>query len=154
MLPTDANFMGNVFGGVVLAEVDRVAYVTACRHSGLNCVTASFDRVDFFAPIRLGQVVTFDSRITFVGHSSMEIWVEVHAEDLAGGPALPVGNAFVTMVAIGADGRPAPVRPLELTTPQERTLFDEGRVRMEGRRSARIHSPPSPPTKQRTGELR
>lgn len=140
-VPTDANFMGNVFGGVILAEIDRVAYVTATRHSGLNCVTASFDRVDFLAPVRLGQVVTFDSRITYVGHSSMEILVEVHAEDLAGGPTRQVGTAFVTMVAVGPDGRPTPVRPLELSTDDERRLFREGEARMNARRATR--TPPA-----------
>lgn len=140
-VPTDANFMGNVFGGVILAEIDRVAYVTATRHSGLNCVTASFDRVDFLAPVRLGQVVTFDSRITYVGHSSMEILVEVHAEDLAGGPTRQVGTAFVTMVAVGPDGRPTPVRPLELSTDDERRLFREGEARMTARRATRTPPP-------------
>jgi len=140
MVPTDANFQGNVFGGVILAEVDRVAYVTATRHSGLNCVTASFDRVDFLAPVRLGEVVTFDSRITYAGHTSMEIWVHVQAEELAGGPKIPVGNAFVTMVAVGPDGRPTPIRSLELSMPEERQLFDEGRARMEARRQSRRSS--------------
>ena len=136
-VPNDANFMGNVFGGVILAEIDRVAYVTATRHSGLNCVTASFDGVDFFAPVRLGQMVTFDSRLTFVGHSSMEIWVQVHAEDLSGPPRRLVGNAFVTMVAVGPDGRPTPVRPLALTTDEERRLHAEGEARSAARRRAR-----------------
>ena len=147
-VPTDANFMGNVFGGVILSEVDRVAYITATRHSGLNCVTASFDRVDFIAPVRLGEVATFQSRLTFVGHTSMEVWVEVHTEALAGGPRRLVGNAFVTMVAVGSDGHPAPVRELELTTPEERRLFEEGRARMEARKRSR--QPPTP--KEKEGE--
>ena len=140
-VPTDANFMGNVFGGVILSEIDRVAYVTATRHSGLNCVTASLDRVDFLAPVRLGQVVTFDSRLTSVGHSSMEVLVEVHAEDLLGGPRARVGSAFVTMVAVGADGHPTPVRPLELTTDDERRRFKEGEERMLARRATRASGP-------------
>jgi acyl-CoA hydrolase len=137
MVPTDANFMGNVFGGAILAEIDRVAYVTATRHSGLSCVTASFDRVDFLAPVRLGQVVTFDSRITFVGRSSMEVWVGVHAEELTGPPKLRVGDAFVTMVAVGPDGQPTAVRPLVLTNEDERRLFAEGQARMAARRDLR-----------------
>jgi acyl-CoA hydrolase len=140
-VPTDANFMGNVFGGVILAEIDRVAYVTATRHSGLSCVTASFDRVDFLAPVRLGQVVTFDSRLTFVGRSSMEIWVGVHAEELTGPPKLRVGDAFVTMVAVGPDGRPTPVRPLILTDEEERRRFAEGAARMAARRALRHDGP-------------
>ena len=145
-VPTDANFMGNVFGGVILAEIDRVAYISATRHSGLNCVTASFDSVDFLAPVRLGQVVTFDSRITYVGHASMEVWVQVHAEDLSGPPRRFVGSAFVTMVAVGPDGRPTAVRPLAIATEEERRLFSEGEARMSVRRrtrdAARSRRPP------------
>ena len=129
--------MGNVFGGVILEEIDRVAYVTATRHSGLSCVTASFDRVDFIAPVRLGQVVTFESRLTFVGRSSMEIWVGVHAEDLSGPPRRRVGDAFVTMVAVDADGHPTEVRPLMLTTEEDRRLHDEGAARMAARQALR-----------------
>jgi acyl-CoA hydrolase len=142
-VPTDANFMGNVFGGVILAEIDRVAYVTATRHSGLSCVTASFDRVDFLAPVRLGQVVTFDSRLTYVGRSSMEVWVGVHSEDLTGPERLRVGDAFVTMVAVGPDGRPTPVRPLILSTDEERRLHEEGHARMLARQRLR-HPAPGP----------
>ena len=136
-IPSDANFMGNVFGGVILEEIDRVAYVTATRHSGLSCVTASFDRVDFIAPVRLGQVVTFESRLTFVGRASMEVWVGVHAEDLSGPPKRRVGDAFVTMVALGPDGRPTPVRPLILATDEERRLHAEGAARMAARQALR-----------------
>jgi acyl-CoA hydrolase len=137
MVPTDANFMGNIFGGAILAEVDRVAYVTATRHSGLNCVTASFDRVDFIAPVHVGQVVEFDARLTYVGRSSMEVWVRIDAEDLSGGGKRLVGNALVTMVAVDKKGRPLEVRPLSLTTPEERQLFAEGRERMVLRRQGR-----------------
>jgi acyl-CoA hydrolase len=137
MVPTDANFMGNVFGGQILSEVYRVAYVSARRHSGQNCVTASFDRVDFIAPVHVGDVVEFDAEVTFVGRTSMEVWVEVRAEDLSGGPHQLVGNAFVTMVAVDRDGRPVPVPPLKLTTPEETERFEAGRQRMESRRRTR-----------------
>jgi acyl-CoA hydrolase len=136
-IPTDANFMGNVFGGQLLAEVDRVAYITACRHAKANCVTASFDRVDFIAPVHVGEVVVFDSLLTYVGQSSMEVWVRIRAEALEGGPPLLVAEAFVTMVAIGTDGRPVPVPPLALNTAEERLRFEEGRARMETRRKMR-----------------
>jgi acyl-CoA hydrolase len=137
MVPTDANFMGNVFGGAILAEVDRVAYVTATRHSGLNCVTASFDRVDFIAPVHVGEVVEFDATLTYVGRSSMEVWVRILAENLSGGTRQIVGNAFITMVAVGEDGSPVAVRPLSLTTDEERRRYAEGEARMKERRRSR-----------------
>ncbi len=142
MVPTDANFVGNVFGGQILAEVDRVAYITATRHAKSNCVTASFDRVDFILPVHVGEVVDFDAMLTYVGRSSMEVWVRVQSEALAGGALQLVGEAFVTMVAVDPHGRPAPVPPLVLESDEERRRFEEGRRRMEARRrtrSARAH---------------
>lgn len=142
MVPTDANFMGNVFGGHVLDEIDRVAYIAASRHARTSCVTASFDRVDFLSPIHVGDVVDFDAELTYVGTSSMEVWVRVRAEPSHGGDARPVGEAFVTMVAVDADGRPVPVAPLVLESVEERARFEEGRRRMEERRRTRHSRPP------------
>jgi len=137
MVPTDANFMGNVFGGHILGEIDRVAYIAATRHSHATCVTASFDRVDFLAPVHVGDVVSFDAELTFVGTSSMEVWVRVRAESGHGGDSRMVGEAYVTMVAIDGLGRPVPVPPLVLETVEERLRFEEGRRRMEERRRTR-----------------
>ena len=141
MVPTDVNFAGNVFGGHILAEIDRVAYIAATRHSQASCVTASFDRVDFLSPVHVGDVVDFDAEITYVGTSSMEIWVRVRAESMHGGDPRPVGEAFVTLVAIDASGRPTPVPPLLLETVEERLRFEEGRRRMEERRRTRHRQP-------------
>jgi acyl-CoA hydrolase len=137
MVPSDANFSGNVFGGEILSEVDRVAYITACRHAASPCVTASFDRVDFLEPVRVGEVVECAAELTYVGHSSMEVAVRVHARPVASGPSRPVAQAFVTMVAVDAAGRPVAVPPLTLTSEEERRRYSEGRARMELRRSSR-----------------
>ncbi len=142
MVPADANFTGNVFGGAILAEIDRVAYITATRHAKATCVTASFDRVDFVAPVHVGEVVDFDAVLTYVGRSSMEVWVRVHAEALPTGTSGLVAAAFVTMVAVDAAGRPVSVPPLELESEEERVRFEEGRRRMEERRRLRGHSAP------------
>ena len=141
MLPTDTNFMGNVFGGHILDEIDRVAYIAATRHSKASCVTASFDRVDFLHPIHVGDVVDFDAELTYVGTSSMEVWVRVHVEPTHDGDPRMVGEAFVTMVAVDPQGRPVPVPPLVLESVEERLRFEEGRRRMEERRRTR---PPRP----------
>jgi acyl-CoA hydrolase len=141
MVPADANFMGNIFGGTILAEVDRVAFVTATRHAGGNCVTASFDRVDFIAPVHVGDLAEFVATVTFVGRSAMEVWVEVRAEDLRGGPSRLVGNAFVTMVALDDDGRPRSIPTLTLTNDAERKRFQNGERRMAVRRETRAKGP-------------
>lgn len=141
-LPTDANFMGHVFGGVILAEIDRVAYISATRHAGRSCVTASFDRVDFIAPVYVGEVVQFDAALTYAGRTSMEVRVLVTSEPLEGGEARRVGEAFVTMVAVDVTGRPTPIPALSPATDEERRRFEEGRRRMEERRRSRAHAGP------------
>jgi acyl-CoA hydrolase len=137
MVPTDANFTGNVFGGSILEEIDRVAYITASRHAKLTCVTATFDRVDFLAPVQVGEVLDFEAMLSYVGRSSMEVAVRVRAEAVHGGHVRQVAQAFVTMVAVDASGRPAPVPPLVLENDEERRRFDEGRARTEERRRTR-----------------
>jgi acyl-CoA hydrolase len=136
IVPSDVNFHGNAFGGKILADVDQVAYITASRHSKATCVTASFDRADFVAPVHVGDLVRFDSRITCVGRSSMEVWVQVDAEPAEGGSTRRVLEAFVTMVALGQDDRPVAVPPLRLETDEDRRRFAEGQARM----AARQHS--------------
>ena len=137
MVPSDANFMGNVFGGEIMAEVDRVAYITACRHAGATCVTASIDRVDFLEPVHVGEVVEFGAQLTYVGHSSMEVAVEVEARPVSAGGARPVARAFVTMVAVGPDGRPVAVPPLQLVSDEERRRYEQGHRRSDERRRSR-----------------
>lgn len=137
MVPSDANFMGSVFGGVVLSEIDRVAFITANRHAKQPCVTASFDRVDFLAPVHVSDVVDFDAMLTWVGRSSMEVWIRVRAEGLSGSPSRPVAQAYVTMVAVGPEGRPAAVPPLQLESAEERARFAAGQRRMDERRRSR-----------------
>jgi acyl-CoA hydrolase len=137
MIPTDANFMGNVFGGAILEDIDKVAYVTATRHSHANCVTASFDRVDFLRPVHVGQVVEYDARITFVGTTSMEVTIEARAEELTGGLKYPVVRALVTMVAVDRSGHPIAVAPLKFKGAEERREFARGRARMEARKRLR-----------------
>jgi acyl-CoA hydrolase len=137
MVPTDANFSGNVFGGSILAEIDRVAYITATRHARTTTVTASIDRVDFIEPVHVGDVVDFEARLTWAGTSSMEVWVRVSAEETAGGTPQLVGEAFVTMVAIDASGKPVKVPPVVPANDEERRRFEEGRERAEQRRRSR-----------------
>jgi acyl-CoA hydrolase len=147
MEPTDANMMGNVFGGVILADVDRAAYISATRHARSDCVTASVDRLDFLEPVRIGEVVEYRSMLTCVGRSSMEVWVEAEAEGIRGGAKRHVVHAYLTMVAVGPEGRPVPVAPLAVTTEEERRRFEAGQRRMEMRQRTREHPPvgrPSP----------
>jgi acyl-CoA hydrolase len=133
MMPHQVNNHGHVFGGVILSMVDRVAGVASMRHSGVPCVTVSFDRVDFKEPIFTGELVTCAARVNFVGRTSMEIGVRVEAENLFTGETRHTNTCFLTFVAIDADHRPIPVPPLKLETEEDHKRFREGQRRREVR---------------------
>lgn len=138
MMPTMANNLGNVFGGVVLSLVDRVAAVAAIRHARQPCVTVSFDRVDFHEPIYLGELVTARASVNFVGKTSMEIGVRIEAENLVSGNRRHTNSCYVTFVAIDESGKPVPVPEIIPETTEERRRYlaasDRRRLRMEERR--------------------
>ena len=133
MFPSDANPAGNVFGGEILKHIDMVAGIVAQRHSQSNAVTVSMDSVNFLKPVLVGNVLSLDARINYVHNSSMEIEVRAEAEDIVTGIRTVTGTAFVTFVALGKDGKPALVPKLALKTDDDRTKFEEGRVRMDDR---------------------
>lgn len=130
MTPNDANILGKVFGGSLLAMIDLAASATAQRYSGHVCVTASFDRVDFLLPIEIGSLVELEGLITYVGRTSMEVTVTVHATHLPGRDRRQSNIARITMVAL-ADGKPTEVPRLICETREERLAFLEGKLRRE-----------------------
>jgi acyl-CoA hydrolase len=136
MEPNDANFLGKVFGGTVLAKIDLCAYATASRFAGTICVTASFDRVDFHEPIEVGELVTLVGFVSYTGRTSVEVTIEVHAENLMRNVRRHTNTARVTMVAI-KDNRPTEVPRLICESRDDKTRFLEGRLRREMRDSQR-----------------
>ena len=133
MFPSDANPAGNVFGGAILKHIDMVAGIVAQRHSQTNAVTVSMDKISFLKPVFVGNVLFVTARVNYVQKSSMEIEVNVEAEDITNGTRVLTGNAFVTFVALDANGKPAPVPQLRVETPEDQKRFDEGKLRMERR---------------------
>jgi len=136
MTPNDANFLGKVFGGSLLALIDLCAYTTAARFAGEACVTASFDRVDFHEAIEVGEVVTLEGFVSFVGRTSVEVTIEVFAEHIFKRTKRHTNTARVTMVAI-RDDRPVEVPRLLCETRDDKIRFLEGRLRRELRTKQR-----------------
>lgn len=130
MEPTDANFLGKVFGGSILSLLDLVAYATASRFAGNICVTASFDRVDFHEPIEVGELVICEGRISYTGRTSLEVTIEVYAENIYLQKRRHTNTARVTMVAI-KDGKPVEVPRLVCETREDRLSFLEGQLRRQ-----------------------
>jgi acyl-CoA hydrolase len=137
MMPQHANNLGHVFGGVILAMMDRTAAVAAVRHARLPCVTASIDRVDFREPIYVGDLVVMRASVNYAGRTSMEVGVRVEAEDLLTGRRRHTNSCYLTFVAVDRAGRPVEVPDLIPETPEEvrryREAADRRRRRLEER---------------------
>ena len=132
MMPSQANPNGNVHGGEIMKMMDSTAYAAARKYARSNVVTARVDELEFHQPILIGDLVTCTADIVFVGHSSMEIAVNVEVEDLdhEGKPQKAL-SAYFTMVALDRNSRPKAVPPLILDTEEAREAFEAGRQRYE-----------------------
>ena len=103
--PGDANHQGTIFGGYILGAIDEAAYVEARKHGVHRWVTVSIERVEFKAPVHIGDVVSLYTRPVALGRSSITVQVRVVAERWLGGASAEVTTATVKMVAIDRHGR-------------------------------------------------
>mgnify|MGYP002725641112 CR=1 FL=1 len=140
VLPGDANTVGNAFGGRILQWIDIAAGVAARRHADGVSVTASIDSVQFIRPVKLGDVVTLEARLTRAWTSSLEIIVTVPCDETEPSPSHEAITSFLTFVAIDEQGRPRPIPCLEPTTEPERKLYEEADRRRVARLAQRQHS--------------
>ncbi|MCQ4259700.1 acyl-CoA thioesterase [Stutzerimonas stutzeri] len=134
MTPDKANFSGNVHGGTLLKYLDEVAYACASRYAGQYVVTLSVDQVNFRQPVHVGELVTFLASVNYVGTTSMEIGIKVVTEDIRQKTVRHTNSCFFTMVAVGEDGRPAAVPPLQPTSPDQKRRFIQAQQRRQIRR--------------------
>ena len=135
MLPSDANPLGNVFGGMILKHVDLIAGLVAKRHAGhANIVTASMDSMTFSKPVYIGNALILKARLNYVKRSSMEVEVDIEAEDLNKSQKVYTGTAYVSLVALDEKGKPIEVPKLILQNKEEEERYAEG----ESRRQIRL----------------
>lgn len=137
MNPEDANPAGNVHGGVIMKLIDTAAGVCAIRHARKISVTASIDRLDFHFPVYVGDLVILKASVNMVGRSSMEVGVRVEAENILTGEVRHTASAYLTFVAMGADGKPAQVPPLIYETDEDRRRSCEAEMRRKSRLAQR-----------------
>jgi acyl-CoA hydrolase len=136
MEPQQANISGNVHGGEIMKLMDNTAGIVAHRHARSNTVTARVDGLEFIKPIHIGNLVTFEGRLTFVGKSSMEVLVEVYVEDLEVENSKSLAlTGYFTMVALDENGGPKKVPELLTEGPEEEKLFLEGKRRYLARKN-------------------
>lgn len=134
MTQADANLVGNVHGGVIMREVDVAAGTCAARHAGKVCVTAAIDELSFLEPVHVGDLLSVRARVNDVGSTSLEVGVRVEAEPWRGGVRRHTTSAYLVMVCLDEQGRPAPVPPLAVATDDERRRQAEARIRRQIRK--------------------
>ena len=124
VLPSETNPLNNLFGGELLARMDRAASISARRHSRRITVTASVNHVAFNRAIPLGSVVTVEAKVSRAFNSSMEIYIDVWLEDRESGIRTKANEAIYTFVAVDETGNPVTVPQIEPETELEKERFD------------------------------
>ncbi|MDX2302626.1 MAG: acyl-CoA thioesterase [Microscillaceae bacterium] len=124
VLPNDTNTLNKLMGGRMMHLMDIAAAISAQKHSNRIVVTASVDNVSFSEPISLGDVLTIQAQVTRAFTSSMEVYLEVTAENIPAGLKKSTNKAFFTFVAVDQSGNPITVPGLTPETEKEKELYD------------------------------
>lgn len=124
VLPNDTNTLNNLMGGKLMHWMDIVSAIAAQKHSNRIVVTASVDHISFRHPILLGNVVTLKASVTRAFNSSMEVRIDVDAEDIPSGKKVESNSAYFTFVAVDQSGRPIDVPEVEPETEQDKIYYD------------------------------
>ena len=124
VLPGETNALNSLFGGELLARMDRAASISASRHSRHIVVTASVNHVAFSKPIPLGSVVTVEAKVSRAFKTSMEVYIDVWIEDRQSGEKTKANEGIYTFVAVDETGRPVEVPEIIPVTELEKQRFD------------------------------
>lgn len=131
VLPNETNSLRNLFGGELLARMDRCASISASRHAQAKVVTASVNHVSFKVPIPEGGVVILESKVSRAFSTSMEVYVDVWLDDPITQHRIHTNEGIYTFVAVDANNHPIPVPRLEPETEDEKQKYDAALRRKE-----------------------
>lgn len=137
VLPPDTNYHGTIFGGNVMAYIDKVASIAAMRHARSQVVTASSDSLDFISPIRTGEAICLEGYVSYTRKTSMEVFVKVEAEDLITGERRLTATSYLTFVALDEAGKPKQVPEIVPESEEEKWHYQGAKERYEIRRKRR-----------------
>jgi len=137
MLPEHANAYGNVHGGEIMKVVDEAGGIAAMRHAQRPCVTIAIDEMTFVSPVHVGELLACTASVNYVGRTSLEVGVKVHAENPITGEVTHTNSAYLVYVAIDDDGRPTEVPPLALESDEDRRRASDARERQQERLAKR-----------------
>ena len=138
VLPNDANPLGFILGGKVMHLIDIAGAIASSRHTRTAVVTAAVDGLQFLHPIKVGDLIVLNAKVTCTFKTSLEVQVDVFSEETLTGARRQTSRAFLTFVSVSADGRPLPVPPLALDSDAERALAAEARARRDERLARRV----------------
>ncbi len=124
VLPNDTNLFGNLMGGRLMYWMDIAAALSAGKHCNAPVVTASVDNISFESPIKLGNVVHIEAKVTRAFNTSMEVHLNVWGEDLTHQYRYKSNQAYYTFVALDPNRKPRPVTQLIPQTEEDMKLFD------------------------------
>jgi acyl-CoA hydrolase len=142
VMPMHTNGMAGVmFGGIMMQWIDVCAGVSAMRHARGGVLTASIDRLDFLSPVKAGETVILQSKVNYTAKTSMEVGCRVETEDMRSGTRRYVTKAYLTFVAVDDNGRPRPIKQLELETEEDRRRHSDAEFRRKARLRAAGREP-------------
>jgi acyl-CoA hydrolase len=133
VLPNDANTLGFILGGTVMHLIDIAGAIACHRHSRRRVVTAAVDDLVFLHPIKVGDLIILQARVTCTFRTSMEVKVDVFSEEALTGRRQLTSRAYLTFVAIDSECNPVDVPPLLVETADEQKVCDEAQIRRERR---------------------
>ena len=133
VLPNDANPLGFMLGGTVMHLIDIAGAIASFRHARSRVVTAAVDDLVFLHPVRVGDLIILNARVTCTFHTSLEVEVEVFSEESLTGKRRMTSRAFLTFVTVDAHGGRVEVPPLLVETDEQRQVCEAARARREQR---------------------
>jgi acyl-CoA hydrolase len=137
VLPNHTNQLGNLLGGQLMHWIDICAALSASKHSNRVCVTASVDKLEFHFPIKVGDVVTIKASVNRVFNTSMEVGVEVYAENHTKGTSRHTNSAYLTFVSVDDEGKSVTTGEIIPESEDEKRRYDEAlkrrKIRLESK---------------------
>jgi len=133
VLPNDANALGFILGGTVMHLIDIAGAIACHRHSRSLLVTAAVDDLHFLHPIKVGDLIILQARVTCTFETSLEVRVDVFSEETLTGKRRLTSSAFLTFVAVAVSGERVPVPPLIVESDDDRRVCAEAHTRRERR---------------------
>lgn len=131
VMPNDTNSQGNLFGGTLMKWIDLAGAIVAMRHTHTDCVTVSVDNMDFHHAVKQNEIVTLKAKLTWTGNTSMEIKVDVYAEDPYSGKRRLTNTAYMVLVALDDQSCPVKIPQLKIISESEKAEWDQAVKRRE-----------------------